>query len=183
MESTGPLAPTTKTYNAVLAAWAKSDIKEAAPRAEALLHKMLASVIPPISNEDAEGEGEEEDSVGKAAAISLVPPPDRYSFNITIGAYARSFDNGAAEKGEDLFDMMYELYHSGRLGEEIKPKADTYSSVINAWARSRGKPGQTANARRLLDTMLGKFRGGEEDMAPNVLSYTAVLNAAVNEAI
>mmetsp|Transcript_36714 Transcript_36714/g.80288 ORF Transcript_36714/g.80288 Transcript_36714/m.80288 type:complete len:946 (+) Transcript_36714:133-2970(+) len=183
--SNSPLAPTTKTYNAVLAAWAKSDIKEAAPRAEALLHKMLASVIAPISDEDAEGEGggEVEDSVGKTGANSLVPPPDRYSFNITIGAYARSFDNGAAEKGEDLFDMMYELYHSGRLGEDIKPKADTYSSVINAWARSRGKPGQTANARRLLDTMLGKFRGGEEDMAPNVLAYTAVLNAAVNEAM
>jgi hypothetical protein len=79
--------------------------------------------------------------------------------------------------------MMYELYHSGRMGEEIKPRADTYSTVINAWARSRGREGQTASARRLLDVMIEKFRGGEEDMAPNILSYTSVLNAAVNEAM
>ena len=172
-KSTNPLAPTTRTYNALLSAWARSDIKEAAPRAEALLYKMLSGVVSPG--------GEADDASGQGKSSIAIPFPDRYSFNTVISAHARSFSPGAAERGEELFDMMYELYHSGRMGEEIKPKADTYSSVINSWARSRGREGQTANARRLLDTMIEKFRGGEEDMAPNMFSYTAVLNSAVNE--
>ena len=171
-----PLIPTTRTYNAVLSAWARSDIKEAAPRAEALLYKMLATVIPP-------GAAADDDNTPTNSSSIAVPPPDRISFNTVISAHARSFSPGAAERGEELFDMMYELYHSGRMGEEIKPRADTYSTVINAWARSRDREGQTASARRLLDVMIEKFRGGEEDMAPNILSYTSVLNAAVNEAM
>ena len=176
------LAPTTRTYNAVLSAWARSDIKEAAPRAEALLHKMLSGVV---GSPDGGADGATGSVVapqGNKSSIAA-PPPDRVSFNTVISAHARSFSPGAAERGEELFDMMYELYHSGRMGEEIKPKADTYSTVINAWARSRGREGQTANARRLLDTMIEKLRGGEEDMAPNMISYTSVLNAAVNEGI
>lgn len=177
-KGTNPLAPTTRTYNAVLSAWARSDIKEAAPRAEALLYKMLSGVVSPGGEADGTS-GQVAPPQGNGSIA--IPPPDRYSFNTVISAHARSFSPGAAERGEELFDMMYELYHSGRMGEEIKPKADTYSSVINAWARSRGREGQTTNARRLLDTMIEKFRGGEEDMAPNMFSYTAVLNAAVNE--
>ena len=185
-KSVNPLAPTTRTYNAVLSAWARSDIKEAAPRAEELLYKMLATVVPPGA-EAADGDSDSDalatPSPNTCSSGIAVPPPDRISFNTVISAHARSFSPGAAERGEELFDMMYELYHSGRMGEEIKPRADTYSTVINAWARSRDREGQTASARRLLDVMIEKFRGGEEDMAPNILSYTSVLNAAVNEAM
>ena len=180
-KSSNPLAPTTRTYNAVLSAWARSDIKEAAPRAEALLYNMLSGVVVSPSDEADGTSGQVAPPKGNDRVV--VPFPDRFSFNTVISAHARSFSPGAAERGEELFDMMYELYHSGRMGEEIKPKADTYSSVINSWARSRGREGQTANARRLLDTMIEKFRGGEEDMAPNMFSYTAVLNSAVNEVI
>ena len=183
-KTVNPLAPTTRTYNAVLSAWARSDIKEAAPRAEELLYKMLATVIPPgAAADDGDSDSDALATPSPNSSGIAVPPPDRISFNTVISAHARSFSPGAAERGEELFDMMYELYHSGRMGEEIKPRADTYSTVINAWARSRDREGQTASARRLLDVMIEKFRGGEEDMAPNILSYTSVLNAAVNEAI
>lgn len=163
------LVPTTRTYNACLNAWARSDVREAAPRAQALLDEMLAPIL-------------QNDEQANNSVKGYVPPPDRLSFNITIASWARSFEKDAAVRGEALFDRMYELYHSGRLGEEIKPQADTYTSVINAHARSRGRTGQTANARRLLDVMINKYSNGEEDFAPNMMAYTSVLNAAVNEA-
>jgi len=56
----------------------------------------------------------------------------------------------------------------------------TYTTVINAWARSGDRPDKVQNARRLLDAMLSKYDADEHDMAPNVMAYTSVLNAAVH---
>jgi len=161
-----PFLPTVETYNAVLNAWAQSDCRDAVPRAEQLLHQMLDE-----------------------------SQPDRSSFHTLMNAWARfgKYDPNSAQKAEELISIMYEMYHSRKYGDSIKPTAQTYSIAMNAWAKSkeRGVGGENnddartsnsdskvANARRLLDTMLGKYEAGDKDMKPNIFAYTSVLSAA-----
>ncbi len=153
------LQPTVITYNSCLNAWAKSDTRQAAPRAHALLQRML------------------EASLNDPTAVK----PNRTSFNTVINAYARfsRYDANAPEKAEELMNLMYDLYYSGRL-ETVKPDTVTYTSLINAWARSVDRPDKVQNARRLLDVLLAKFDADEEDVKPNIMAYTSVLNAAVH---
>ena len=153
------MQPTVIAYNSCLNAWAKSDTQEAATRADALLRKMI------------------EASMNDPTAVK----PNRTSFNTVINSWARfsRYDPEAPRKAEDLLNLMYDLYYSGRL-ESVKPDAVTYTSVINAWARSGDRPDKVHNARRLLDAMLSKFDADEQDMKPNVMAYTSVLNAAVH---
>ena len=154
------LRPTVVTYNACLNAWARSDTQEAAPRADALLQRMIESSF---SDKDA-------------------VKPNGASFNTVINAWARysRYDSEAPQKAEDLLNRMYDLYYSERLDDTCKPNAVTYTSVINAWARSGERPDKTENARRLLDAMLSKYDSGEADMKPGIMAYTAVLNAAAH---
>jgi hypothetical protein len=153
------LQPTVITYNSCLNAWAKSDTRQAAPRAHALLQRML------------------EASLNDPTAVK----PNRTSFNTVINAYARfsRYDANAPEKAEELMNLMYDMYYSGRL-ETVKPDTVTYTSLINAWARSVDRPDKVQNARRLLDVLLAKFDADEEDVKPNIMAYTSVLNAAVH---
>lgn len=154
------VSPNIISFNSVLNAWAKSDTREAAPRAEALLQKML------------------EASMTDDAAVR----PDCVSFNSVLNAWARysSHDAEAPQKAEDLLNLMYDLYHSGRLDENAKPDTTSYTSVINAWAKGGADHEKAANARRLLDAMLHKFEAGEHNVKPNVTSFTSVLNAAAH---
>lgn len=153
------LRPTVITYNSVLNAFSRSDTQEAAPRANALLQRMI------------------EDSLNDASAVK----PNRTSFNSVLNAWARysRYDPEAPVKAEELLNLMYDLYYSGRL-ETVKPDGVTYSTLINAWARSGDRQDKVQNARRLLNTMLSKYDADEEDMRPNVMAYTSVLNAAVH---
>jgi hypothetical protein len=118
-----------------------------------------------------------ESSLNDANAVK----PNRSSFNTVLNAWARysRYDSEAPEKAEGLLNLMYDLYYSGRL-ETVKPDAVTYTTVIIAWARSGDRPDKVQNARRLLDTMLSKYDANEDDMKPNVMAYTSVLNAAVH---
>lgn len=153
------LHPTVITYNSCLNAFSRSDTDESAPRAHALLQGMI------------------EASLNDANAVK----PNRTSFNTVMNAYARysRYDPEAPIKAEELLNLMYELYYSGRL-DNVKPDAVTYTTAINAWARSGDRPDKVQNARRLLDTMLSKYDADEQDMKPNIIAYTSVLNAAVH---
>ena len=156
---TTSMRPTVVTYNSCLNAWAQSDTRDAAPRAAALLQRMIESSL---NNEDA-------------------VQPDQASFNTVLNAWARysRYDLGAPEKAEELLNLMYDMYYSGRL-KAVKPDVYSYTTVINAWARAGERPDKTENARRLLDVMISKYDADELDMKPDVIAYTSVLNAAAH---
>lgn len=156
---TTSIRPTVVTYNSCLNAWAQSDTREAAPRADALLKRMIESSL---NNEDA-------------------VKPDQVSFNTVLNAWARNsrYDAEAPEKAEELLNLMYDLYYSGRF-KAVKPDAFSYTTVINAWARAGERSDKTQNARRLLDAMISKYNADPLDMKPNVIAYTSVLNAAAH---
>jgi len=198
------LRPTLVTYNAVLNAWAKSDTRESAPRAEALLRRMID---PYTSN---------------TTTLSIEPiiRPDSMSFHIVMNAWARfgRYDPNSAQRAEELLDLMHDMYKSGDYGEEMKPNMYSYTTAINAWARSEeGVKGagieendasmatdtstdgnntgeekiksrnddeptmhKVAHARRLLDLLISRYKGGEKGMKPSAIPYTSVLNAAAH---
>jgi len=108
-----------------------------------------------------------------------------------MDAWARyaKYDLESAQKGENLITQMYDLYHSGRFSDSIKPNAMTYILAMKAWARSESNKNSASGhdihfkvrkCRDLLDTMIAKFDAGEEDVKPNIVAYTTLLNAVVH---
>lgn len=66
------------------------------------------------------------------------------------------------------------MYQRGN--KSAKPNAITFTSVINAWARSRDKEaGERAEA--LLDKMVKLYEKGDSDLKPNVITFTSVIHA------
>jgi len=109
-----------------------------------------------------------------------------------MDAWARysKYDSDSVVKVEHLMNQMYDLYHSGRFKDNIKPNAMTYILAMKAWARSESKrnptntpldiPFKVQKCQDLLDSMISKYDGGEKDMLPNIVAYTTILNAIVH---
>ena len=108
-----------------------------------------------------------------------------------MDAWARyaKYDTDSAQKAENLITQMYDLYHSGRFTDSIKPNSTSYIIVMKAWARSEYSKNSTSvhdipfkvhKCRDLLDRMIEKFDSGEEDVKPNIVAYTSILNSIVH---
>jgi hypothetical protein len=109
------VSPNTIMYGTVIDAWARSGVKEAPYKAEALLQKMQA--LHESGNHDVK--------------------PNTICFNSVITAWARSRDEMAAKRAELILNRMQELYESG--SHDVKPNTISFNSVVNAWARSEDK--------------------------------------------
>jgi hypothetical protein len=138
-------------FNAALNALARSDTREAAPHAEALLLEML-----------------------QRGDVK----PDLISFNTVLNAWSRfvPYDQDAPRKAEELLNFMKELHDKGSL-KNCEPDAYSYTTLINAWAKSSGQD-KTSHALRILRVMVDKYNAGNEKAKPDVPAYTAVLSAA-----
>jgi hypothetical protein len=100
--------PTTVSFNAVIDAYAKSGLDDAAERAEEVLLRM----------EDLYEAGE------------LDVKPNTRSFNSVINAWAKSSQRpDAAEKAQDLLDFMTRLYELGN--DTVRPDVHSFCTVIN----------------------------------------------------
>ena len=62
---------------------------------------------------------------------------------------------------------------------DFKPNTRTYTSVIDAWAKS-GEKGAARRAEQILNTMQGLFKAtGDSGVKPNVLTANAVCNVSL----
>lgn len=97
------LRPTTGVFNAVIKAWANcSNREQIAPvRAEQILNWMQ-TLTKDLSND---------------------VQPDKFTFNTTMHAYARSGNVEAAEKAQQLLSTMHKMYLDGN----VLAKPDTIS--------------------------------------------------------
>eukprot|EP00957_Ditylum_brightwellii_P139377 10622158-Ditylum_brightwellii.AAC.1 len=99
-----------------------------------------------------------------------------------MNAWARfgRYDPNSAQRAEELLDLMHDMYKSGDYGEEMKPNMYSYTTAINAWARSeegvKGAGIEENDASMATDT----YKGGEKGMKPSAIPYTSVLNAAAH---
>jgi hypothetical protein len=140
-------------FNACLDAWSRSGAREAAPRNEMLLRKLLDS-----------------------GSIK----PNAISFNSCLHAWSKAskFYPYSAQKAELLLNLQRELYSSGRLDESAKPDFQSYAITILAHAYS-DHPRKVFFARQLLETMLTSVRSGEIGSSRNAAApFSAVLTAA-----
>jgi pentatricopeptide repeat protein len=93
--------------------------------------------------------------------------PDVFTYTSLMDVFAKQGTIEAGEKARLLLDDMEQEYkETGRL--EIKPNVRTYTSVINAIARSRSSP---EDAEGILDRM------ADANIKPDVVCYNAVINA------
>ena len=99
--------------------------------------------------------------------------PTIYSFNAVLNAYANSTRCGAAHDAEKMLDWIEEIPHT--YGLQIHADAYTYTTVIDCCSKSD----RPERAMAALDRMLQRQLEGY-DVAPTVVTFTAVLHAISN---
>ena len=173
-ESTGDeeLKPNVISYNSVINAWAKTGTVYGAETAMKLLITM-------------ENEG----------------IADVISYNAVIHAWARCGSKDSGDRAEGVLQRMKDraaigdeedFEHDGESKEEkqvlqfersfssqapFKPNIRTYSSVIDAWSRSKC-PTAAIRAQANLNEMEKIYeRTGDRSIQPNTVTYSTVINA------
>jgi hypothetical protein len=151
-ESTG-LKLTAAPFNAAINAWAQSDVKESAERAQDILDRMLREQIV---------------------------KPDLTTFNTVMNAWSRAIhDETAPIKVAELLALMYDMVESKELHKSDRPDRVSFSTLIMAWAKSKDTS-SASNARDVLNDQLQAFLAGDVSAKPGIISFTGVLTAAAN---
>lgn len=151
-DETVPL--TSRNFNVVMNAYAKSNDRSAAQKALALLHRMRTSKIQPdvvsyTSVMECYSKSSEPDASDVAMALlqeiqtkyqstndaSLMP--NLRTFTMAILALARCPKQGNAKKARDLLLQLNELYDKTK-NELLKPNAYPYNYVLNCAANTVG---------------------------------------------
>mmetsp|Transcript_14923 Transcript_14923/g.22956 ORF Transcript_14923/g.22956 Transcript_14923/m.22956 type:complete len:708 (-) Transcript_14923:1378-3501(-) len=123
---------------------------------------------------DVKEAGQRADKLWQLMLENPLLQPDRISMNTTIKAWSRAFN---PLKAEEILNFVSDLYDSGDIDDSAKPDGVSYCTAMSAWAKSNS-PNKTANARRLLETMLAKYSAGNHILKPNIIAFTSVLNSA-----
>jgi pentatricopeptide repeat protein len=142
--------PNTRTYTAVIEAHANSGAPGSAQRAGELCREMV--------NKYREGDQD-------------VRPTAR-AFNAAITAYGKL---GEANKAEELFEELVELYESAGV-VEAKPHAVNYNALISAWANCP-EQGSAERAEQVLERMEELYQAGDTTVKPTTVSFNAVIDA------
>lgn len=151
-ESTG-LKLTAAPFNAAINAWAQSDVKESAERAQNILDRMMTQRIV---------------------------KPDLTTFNTVMNAWSRAIhDETAPIKVAELLTVMYDMVEAKELHKSARPDRMSYSSLIMAWAKSKDKS-SASHARDVLNDQMQVYLAGDANAKPGITSFTGVLTAAAN---
>lgn len=147
--------PNKISYNSVITAWARSNERGSARKAEDLLRNMYEF----YNNE---------------SGLDISCKPDSRSFNAVINAVARSRDKNCADRAKFLLDEMGRLYDEG--DTDLLPDALTFGAIINAYANSL-EAGSSDKAAQLLMHMESLYQLGFENAKPTTFVYNACMNA------
>jgi hypothetical protein len=100
--------------------------------------------------------------------------PDAVSCNSLINCWAKSRQNGAADRAEAILREMQNRYKAG--DKDVEPNIISYASVILAWSHSRQRD-SVVKAESLMNEMLSLAEAGNKNVAPDVRVYNHVLSA------
>ena len=98
--------------------------------------------------------------------------PDVLSYNIVIDAWAKSNVHDAANRAEELLDILERRYRG------LAPDSYTYTSVINAIDRSRHVKARGSWAEDIMNRMKEMHSKGLVEQ-PTTAVYNALLNCLV----
>ena len=103
-----------------------------------------------------------------------------YYFNQLITAWAKSRGPKSAEKGEELIQMMEQLYKEDvkeDSSSQLFPLSQTYTAAINAWARSNDN-NKPKHALRLLKKVSDTYKETKDKrVQPSLYTYNAAIDA------
>jgi pentatricopeptide repeat protein len=100
--------------------------------------------------------------------------PNHRHYTTLIYAWQRSKDPQGPERCERILMKMHELHESGVL-RKCKPDAFSYTSVLHCWADSK-RPDAPRRAEALFRKMLDRFYNGDEDLLPDTIAYSNLIN-------
>ena len=147
------ILPTVETYNLIITAHVKSQHIDAARKSEAFLYRLI--------------------NVGEQEGGKLCLPNAK-SFGLVINCWAKCELPKAAERAEQLLDVMEKLYSNGNM--KVQPNAIVYTTVIDGWARS-DCPEAASRAQRIFDRMTMDPTTTAREVTPNTAAFNALLNA------
>ena len=108
----------------------------------------------------------------------MIVRPNRLSFNTVINSWATSYLPESALRSEALLLRMIKYYKSD-IYATVSPDVVTFSSVLNALAKSEAVQFKAKKCSSILQAMLDLYEvDGNNDTRPNVICYNTVLNAA-----
>eukprot|EP00546_Thalassionema_frauenfeldii_P007599 CAMPEP_0178918908 /NCGR_PEP_ID=MMETSP0786-20121207/14102_1 /TAXON_ID=186022 /ORGANISM="Thalassionema frauenfeldii, Strain CCMP 1798" /LENGTH=474 /DNA_ID=CAMNT_0020592699 /DNA_START=28 /DNA_END=1449 /DNA_ORIENTATION=+ len=153
MERRG-LRPNTFTYNAVLLSHVHSNKRDKALAVESLINHM-----------------KERCNAGNTECC-----PDICSYQSLIAAWSRTSMYGTPQKAEEVLHFLDEESRNGK--EDLRPNCHCYVAAIHAWSHSEELE-KSRRAYELLQHMRDLYEQDHTyiDLKPNVVAYTAVLNA------
>mmetsp|Transcript_12736 Transcript_12736/g.23879 ORF Transcript_12736/g.23879 Transcript_12736/m.23879 type:complete len:696 (+) Transcript_12736:72-2159(+) len=190
------IRPDSVSYNSVINAYALNDspnydsvkeVERLLKRMEALTEQGCSSVQPTIVTLNTvaatfakNGQPEKarqllNDMEAMYQNGSIDMGPNTITFNSVICAFAKAKRPHEAE--EILKQMMIiSRQDDGKRANEIKADSIAFNTVLHAWAVAcvRGAP---QRAQQLLEHMIKLHNSGNEDVKPDVFSYTATLSA------
>ena len=154
IEEKGNVRPDFWTYSAVIQAWARAPNSDAATRAKSLLLQMEALRMT-----------ESDPDINIA--------PNTITYNTVLSAIARSGQPDAVQQAWDLLKKMEQL--SKQQDRDVNVDTVTYSSIIDAMAKSNSDPEEAEN---LFFRIENEYQAtGNELCRPNSVTLSSVVNA------
>jgi hypothetical protein len=152
MERKG-LAPNTVTYNSVLMGLVHCPDREKALKAEQIIHRM-----------------EQRFQNGYHECR-----PDVYSYQSLIAAWSRTTLAGTPQRAEEVLHFLDKKSKEGR--SELTPNVHCFTAAIHAWSHSSERS-KARRAYQILQHMRELYQAEQNPtLKPNVVTYTAVMNA------
>lgn len=153
--------PDATTFTALIETYSKVGERGAAEKAEDMFNSMLKEWT-------------------ETGDIRLKPTSK--TFAALVSAWARIYDTRSPAKVEKLLELMEELYANDVANGEkdsssVKPYGRTYTSAINAWARSKDNT-KPQRALRILKKVTAMYKeSGDSGIKPSLFMYNAVIDA------
>ncbi|OEU17025.1 hypothetical protein FRACYDRAFT_239625 [Fragilariopsis cylindrus CCMP1102] len=178
MKNVDGLYPNTITYNTVITAYSRAGYPQ---RSEELLNEMITNT----QDNDYDTQNQLLQGSSNNRSTTVTTKPDVQSFTSILAGWARIGTIEAAERADELLQMMQ------RPEINIEPNVETYGSCIHCWARvaagTETKSNSNSNynnnnninqekAVKRAEELFHEMRV-DRNIQPNVFSYTGLLNA------
>lgn len=158
-----------RLYHIALQAWAHSGDDECGRRAEAILGRM----------EERYRKFTDFQSQRDTEASRAGGRPDAHCFHLTLHALAKSHQEDAIERAEQLVQRM-EAMAERDPEPSIQPQTGTYNVLMNVYASQKGTYGIGQKTEDLLLSMAERNKDGDFSINPDTLSFNTVLKAWLN---
>jgi len=150
-------------YNCLINAYSKWE-EDSSDEVESILGKMKASADAAASSDRVRDRGYE-----------VLIQPDAFTYNSLMNYYATRKDQHlSAQRAEDLLLVMSEL---SKQDNNIQMDATSFNIVLKAWSNSGGGIHGAHRAESVLQMMMKLYSQGHENVRPDAVSFSTVINA------